>query len=196
MNEEQTSEIQQCLDRLHAGDQEAADEMVILALGSLHEKASAILRKQFGRLNGHETGDVFNSAWPQLVREIKARPPKSIDELLKIACRIMRNDLIDLVRRERAPFRNALPFDTSVEQPSATPSPEELERWAEFHKNVSQLPDELRTVFEFKYYLDMTQADISRLRNIHPREVGRRYGRAVQLLTKWMSEAGSSTDLA
>lgn len=195
MNEEQIREVQQSLDSLRAGNQAAADEVVILALGSLHNTASALLRNHFERLKSHDTASIFNTAWPQLVRQIKAHPPESIDGLLKMACTIIRNDLIDLVRRESAPFRNALPFDANFEQPSATPGPEELAHWAEFHETVSQLPDEVRSVFELKYYLTMTQADISRLLKIHPREVSRRYGKAVDELANWMETRGSSTDL-
>jgi DNA-directed RNA polymerase specialized sigma24 family protein len=105
MNEEQMHEVQQSLDSLRAGNQEAADEVVILALRS-------------------------------------------------------------------------------------------LAHWAEFHETVRQLSDEVRTVFELKYYLAMIQADISRLLKIHPREVSRRYGKAVDELANWMETRGSSTDLA
>ncbi len=191
MSEEQIHDLQQSLDRLRAGNEAAADEVVILALGSLHRTASALLRNQFERLRSHDTASIFNTAWPQLVRQIKAYPPESIDGLFRMACTIIRNDLIDLVRRESAPFRNALPFETSVEQPSAAPGPEELAHWAEFHETVGQLPDELRSVFELQYYFAMTQADISRLLNIHPREVSRRFGRAVQQLANWMDSIDS-----
>ena len=194
MNDEQMRELQQGLDRLRAGNQDAAHDVVVLALSSLHQAASALLRGGFRRLKGHDTASVFNTAWPDLIRHIKANPPQSIDELLKVTCTIIRHDLLDLLRRENFPFRKALPIDADVEHPSAPPGPEELAHWAEFHESVSRLPDETRTVFEWNYYLGISQADISRWLEIHPREVSRRMAAAVEELSFRMDAKGISSD--
>lgn len=194
MNEEQVRKLQQSLDSLRAGNQDAAHDVVVQALSSLHQAASDLLRGGFGRLKGHDTASVFNTAWPDLVRHIKANPPQSIDALLKVACTIIRNDLVDLLRRENFPFRRALTINADVEHPSAPPGPEELAQWAEFHESVSRLPDENRTVFEWNYYLGISQADISRWLDIHPREVSRRMAAAVEELANRMDVKGISSD--
>src|SRR5262249_23593693 len=109
---------------------------------------------------------------------------------MKLACTIIRHDLIDLARRENAPFRTASPLDASTEPISIVEDGEEMAGWVEFHKAVGHLPDEERQVFELHYYQGMKLAAIARLLSREPRTVSRIYVRAEGRLADWMERAG------
>jgi RNA polymerase sigma-70 factor (ECF subfamily) len=190
MDEETLHRLDKRLHDLRAGDKDAADQVVMLALSSFRQLARSLLRGKFSRLKGHDTDSVLNTAWPQLVCHFRAAPPESVATLLRVTCKIIQNDLIEIARQERFRFRNALPLDGSVECASATPDAEELASWADFHDAVIRLPDDERTVFEFNYYLGMKQAQIASLLDTHPKEVSRRYIRARGKLADWMEEKG------
>jgi RNA polymerase sigma factor (sigma-70 family) len=190
MDEKQMSLLEAALLDLQAGGEDAAHEVVVLALSSFRDGASNLLRNHFSRLKGHDTDSVVNTAWPQLFRQIRANPPKSVDALLRLACTIIRRDLIDLARRENAPFRNAIALDGTLEQASATPAAEEMASWAELNEAIGRLPDAELRVFELLYYLDMTQVEVADMLGMHPKKVSRLYGEAVRKLAAWMEAAG------
>jgi DNA-directed RNA polymerase specialized sigma24 family protein len=54
---------------------------------------------------------------------------------------------------------------------NTTHDPARLALWTEFHKKVATLSDQQRAVFEMHYYLDLSQAEIARALELHPRKV-------------------------
>ena len=54
---------------------------------------------------------------------------------------------------------------------STTYDPARLALWTEFHEKVATLSEQERTVFEMHYYLELTQAEIAQVLELHPRKV-------------------------
>jgi RNA polymerase sigma factor (sigma-70 family) len=52
-----------------------------------------------------------------------------------------------------------------------TLDPARLALWSEFHGWVANLPEDERQVFELHYYLELPQAEIARMLDLHPRKV-------------------------
>jgi DNA-directed RNA polymerase specialized sigma subunit len=54
---------------------------------------------------------------------------------------------------------------------STTCDPARLVLWTEFHEKVATLSEQERAVCEMHYYLDLTQAEIARVLELHPHKV-------------------------
>jgi DNA-directed RNA polymerase specialized sigma24 family protein len=52
-----------------------------------------------------------------------------------------------------------------------TYDPTRLALWTEFHERVAALSEQERAVFEMHYYLELPQAEIARVLELHPRKV-------------------------
>ncbi len=197
MDEELLQSVQARLDRLRAGDQSAAGELVSLALERLRALVRQMLEGSFSRLRGHETDSVINSAYPQLVEALRDNPPATPRAFLNLASCIFRHDLIDLARRESHPARQAAPLDGSVDDSSRrievgtdTLEPSRLAEWTEFHRLVGELPDDVREVFQLHHYQGLTQAAIAAMLGLEPKAVSRMYQSALGTVSRRLREAG------
>src|SRR5262249_36531788 len=101
----------------------------------------------------------------------------------------VRQVLLDLaVRQRRQHSRELLGLGGGAEStPAAEPSqhthnPARLTAWTEFHEKVQALADDERAGFEMHFYLDLPQAEIARVLNLHPRKVSRLWVAATERL--------------
>ena len=78
---------------------------------------------------------------------------------------------------------------TSWSDPSdRNAEPTRLAALSEFHRQVENLPDDERTVFELHYYGDFSQAEIAQILQIQPKQVSRLWLAATGRLASWLEE--------
>jgi RNA polymerase sigma-70 factor (ECF subfamily) len=195
-----TVRLQRCLDRLHAGDEAARDELLNVAC----DRLARLTRQMFkadGRLRRwEEPGDVFQDAMLRLCRALRAITPRSLCEFYRLAALQVRRALIDLARRHYGPGgsathhqtpqpdedeQNRLPPEAHLADVSHEPSL--LAAWGEFHHCVGDLPEEEREVFDLVWYQGLTQADAAKLLGVSTKTVQRRWQAACLRLDEAMA---------
>src|SRR5438874_7547035 len=144
-----TLQLQQCLDRLQAGDQAARKELVNSACQRLLRLTRRMLRAD-GRLQRWEgTDDVCQNALMRLCRALQDITPGSVREFFRLAAMQVRRELIDLARHYYGPHGLAAkhqsePFEKN---PDGTPQaaydradtsqdPSRLAAWSHVHEQI------------------------------------------------------------
>src|SRR5262245_54659707 len=98
-----TAQLQNCLERLRAGDASARDELVRAAHSRLEHLARRMLRKFANVRRWADTGDVFQGAVLRLLRSLEAVPVADTREFLNLAAAHVRRELLDLARHFGGP---------------------------------------------------------------------------------------------
>jgi RNA polymerase sigma-70 factor (ECF subfamily) len=188
------------VDRLRAGDRAASDEL-LRAVGSRLER---LARKMLGRfLAVHrwaQTDDVLQNALVRLLRALGQVRPASVRDFFGLAAEQMRRELLDLARHFHGPEGAAAHHESGVladkdeagglDHPDRTESPDELERWSAFHREVANLPAEEREVVDLIFYHGWTQAAVADLGGISVRTVQRRWESALLKLRAAINRQG------
>lgn len=182
MSPDDSTAVQACLDRLHAGDAAARDELLATATERLRRLARKMLQADFARLKRwEETDDVLQSASWRLYRALADAPPKTPLEFYRLAALQIRRELLDLARRHYGPRGQAAHHisvgDSPVEGADQTHDPERIDDWSEFHRQVEALPDAERAVADLLYYQGLSQEDAATLLDVDVRTVQRRWQR-------------------
>lgn len=176
MPDDTTFQVQQLLDRWHAGDPEGWNRLIERAYRRLERLAHHQLRKF--PLIPDDTGDVLHGAYPRLVKKLQTDRPTTAREFFFKATGAIRDQLIDLLRHYlrpgRAPAQGAAsPEDgdsaspPGADRPDDTHDPRPLAVWTEFHEKAARLPDNLRAVFDLLWYQDLTQREAAVLLGVH-----------------------------
>lgn len=185
--------LQQCLDRLRAGDEAARDELVNSACERLRRLTRKMLHAD-GRLRRwEETDDVFQNAMLRLCQALRHISPGSVREFFRLAAVQVRRELIDLARHYYGPYglaskqqsrrsgRGAGSTCQAADDPAeSSQDPSRLASWSAFHEQIGRLPDEEREVFDLIWYHGLTQAEAANVLQISSRTVKRRW-RAARL---------------
>lgn len=191
MNESlKTTELHDLVDRIQAGDRQAADALIRRSAERLEGLARKMLRDFPAVRRWEQTGDVLQNSLTRLLRTLRNVTPDSVSGFFRLAARVVRHELLDMVRHYMGPeglgrHHESLPEGSSVLQPFLAMSSLEvrnLERWAAFHEAVEQLPDEDRELIEFGYYEGLKTDEIGRLLGIEQWTVRRRWNRAIRKL--------------
>ncbi len=198
MSDPNDSVYQPLLDRLRQGDDTAVRELTDLAYNRLRRLVAKIMNQSFPGVR-RDVDSVLNETWMRLYQALlKAKPPTPAD-FFRFAAHKVRHVLLDVAERDRRIGRRELqlappdasdiswnfgPSDSSNE--SFNPVP--LEQWAEFHRRVEQLPEEVREVFKLHWYLGLTQADIASALGKEPKQVSRLWLRATSELAAYLPE--------
>jgi len=190
MSNDTTAEIQRCLDRLQAGDEEAHHRLLDCACERLRRLASK-MTNDFPALHRFEqSDDVLQNSVIRLSGSLERLKPRSAREFFRLAALEIRRELIDLMRHYYGPLGEgtrlaAFPVDGSdvpphpaYELPDTTNEPSKLAVWAEFHREVETLPDEDREMFDLLWYQGLRQAEAAALLSVSERTVKRRWQRA------------------
>jgi RNA polymerase sigma factor (sigma-70 family) len=178
MSDEATARFQGLIDRLQRGDAAARNELIALAYERLRGLARKIMRQDFPPLGkDHDATSVAHQAAARLLKALEEVQPATVADFFGFAALQVRRVLLDLARKsgraEAGPAPEAA--DDSLD-------PARLAVWTEFHSAVDALPEEERQVIELCWYLGRTQTDAATLLGIHPKEVSRRWIRAVRKL--------------
>jgi RNA polymerase sigma-70 factor (ECF subfamily) len=181
MTDDQTVHLQRCLDRLQAGDTSARNDLLAGAVNRLERLARTMLRDYPRLKRWEETTDVLQSALIRLQRALETVTPASLREFYRLAALQVRRELIDLARHHFGPESSGIhrqsgdgerpPFDPA----SSTYGPDRLAVWAEFHEQVSRLPEDEQEVFDLVWYQELTHDQAAELLNISTKTVQRRW---------------------
>ncbi len=186
-----TIELQQLLDRLRAGDQQARREFLEQACGRLRRLAGKILSGSFPALQrSHDVDSVVHETWLRLIQAMDKADPPTVADFFRLAAHKIRQVLLDMAAdRQRTFHQHETMFPTN-EPGNQSLDGARLAIWTEFHNKVGTLVEMERTVFEMHYYLGLPQAEIAKILELHPRKVSYLWVAATEHL------AGDLTQLA
>ena len=179
MAEDSSVELQGLLDRLRQGDREARRLLLERSCERLRRLAGRMLHGSFPELaRRHEVDSVVHETWVRLLQALDKTEPPTVADFFRLAAHKFRQVLLDMVQSERRRAqREVLGLSGEDGQgsastaASATCDPARLALWTEFHEKVAALSEQERAVFEMHYYLDLPQAEIARVLELHPRKV-------------------------
>ena len=167
-----TAQLHHYLDRIRAGDQEAADALMLKVCARLERLARHMLRGFPGVKRWADTDDVLQSALVRLLRALQAVRPETTRDFVNLAAVHIRRELIDLARHFRSRINTA---DVALDEIDADNLGDELDLWSAFHEQVEQLPTEEREVIMLTFYHGWAQAQIAELFQVDERTVRRRW---------------------
>jgi RNA polymerase sigma factor (sigma-70 family) len=197
MAEDDSVELQGLLDRLRQGDREARRLVLERACERLRRLAGRMLYGSFPELaRRHEVDSIVHETWMRLLQALEKTEPPTVADFLRLAAHKFRQVLLDMAQRERRRAqREVLGLSGSNSEASApstagtTYDPARLALWTEFHDKVAALSELERAVFEMHYYLDLPQAQIAQVLELHPRKVSYLWIAATEKLGEGMDAA-------
>lgn len=188
MSDGQTTFLQDCLDRLRAGDPRAQSDLIEAACERLRRLARSMLGDYRRLKRWEDTDDVLQNAVVRLGRALTAGPPASPREFFRLAALQIRRELIDLSRRRFGPeglgANHATDYRGRDESRGGPPAherggeswePSKLAAWGEFHERVSELPDDEREAFELIWYQGLKHAEAAALLDVSTKTIQRRW---------------------
>ena len=192
MEESTTIKVHACLDRLRQGDAAAREALLQITWRRLRAIASSKMRGLV-RVEGQaDSSDLFQETQVRLWQTLQAMTPESPRHFLNIAAQIMRQELIDLLRRAKVRRHQALTpggsggsdhQDDGVAPPGTlTDEPGRMAVWTEFHKRVEQLPPDLKEVFSLVWYQGLSKPEVAELIGVSVRTVYRHWTEACDRL--------------
>jgi RNA polymerase sigma-70 factor (ECF subfamily) len=176
-----STQLQECLDRLRAGDDSARVQLLAGARGRLTRLARKMLRGHSRVRRWEETDDVFQNAILRLDRALRAVPPSTVREFIGLAALQIRRELTDLARHHFGPQGQGRHYDTprpgvgQIEPADSTQEPERLAVWGEFHRLIDELPAEEREAFDLLWYQGLSQVESATLLGVSERTLQRRW---------------------
>jgi RNA polymerase sigma-70 factor (ECF subfamily) len=192
----QTTLLQGCLDRMRAGDRTAQDELFRRACGRLEGLTRKMLKGFPGVHRWVQTDDVLQNALVRLLRALQEVQPATVREFFGLSAEQIRRELLDLARHYYGPqgqganhatqSGHADPAHPHYEKADNSHEPCALAVWCEFHRQVSELPDDEREVVNLLFYQELTQAQAAALLNVTVRTVQRRWQSALLKLHRFL----------
>jgi RNA polymerase sigma factor (sigma-70 family) len=197
MDEGSSAELQGLLDRLRQGDREARRLLLERACERLRRLAGRMLHGSFPEVaRRHEVDSVVHETWVRLLQALEKTEPPTVADFFRLAAHKFRQVLLDMVEAERRRARRevlglsggngAAPVPSAA---STTSDPARLALWTEFHEMIAGLNEQERAVFEMHYYLDLPQAEIARVLELHPRKVSYLWVAATEKLGEGLGAA-------
>lgn len=185
-----TTQLRGWIDRMHAGDAAARDEL-LHSVGKRLEHLTRKMLREFPKVRRwEETDDVLQNALLRLLRSLQSVQPNSMREFYGLAAQQIRRELLDLARHYYGPLGAGAHHASHIQKKSestvgfepAAPSEDvlDLQRWAAFHEQVENLPVLEREVVSLVFYHGWTQAEVAELFNVTERSV-RRYWHAAMM---------------
>jgi RNA polymerase sigma-70 factor (ECF subfamily) len=183
--------IQGWIDRLRAGDQSARAELLRCSCDRLVELTRRMLRRYSRIKRWEQTDDVVQNVALRLYRTLEQVTPESTLDFLRLASLNIRRELLDLAKHYYGPQGLGRQYVShpdgakSDDRPPAdsgpsdeTHDPSRLDAWAEFHRQVAALPDELREVFDLIWYQGLSRVEAAEVIGISERTLMRRWQEA------------------
>jgi RNA polymerase sigma-70 factor (ECF subfamily) len=192
MSDNQTTILQHHLDRLRAGDLSARD--ALLEHAGVHFQR--LVRRMLGDFPGvrrwEDADDVGQNAFMRLWKSLEDVKPATSRDFYRLAALQVRRELLDLARHYSGPqglganHESVGPrSDTSAcvgDPGTRTLDPGQLAQWTDFHRQVDELPEPLREVFDLLFYQDLPHAEAAALLEISEPTLRRRWLEARLLL--------------
>ena len=179
MHKADSIEIQDLLDRLRRGDGEARRLLLERACERLRRLAGQMLHGSFPELaRRHELDSVVHETWVRLLQALEKAEPPTVADFFRLAAHKFRQVLLDMAQGERRRAQREVLGLSGADSKGPASSgastsydPARLALWTEFHEKVATLGEQERAVFELHYYLELPQAEIARVLQLHPRKV-------------------------
>lgn len=178
-----TTQLHDWLDRLHAGDLQARDEM-LRSVGDRLERLARKMLDRFPTVRGWaDSSDVVQNATMRLLRALEQVRPATMRDFFGLAAEQMRRELLDLARQANRGRRIGLasaaamldPAETLVDIPADVASEDDLDLWQQFHDAVATLPVEEREVVSLIYYHGLSRQRVGAVLQMTERTVRRRW---------------------
>ena len=178
-----TTQLHGWLDRLHAGDLRARDEL-LRTVGARLERLARKMLERFPTVRGWaDTGDVVQNASMRLLRALEQTRPATVRDFFGLAAEQMRRELLDLARQASRGRRLGLtslaalpdPAETLVDVPAFAEDEDDLDLWQQFHDAVATLPSEQREVVSLIYYHGWSRQQVGQMLQMAERTVRRRW---------------------
>jgi RNA polymerase sigma-70 factor (ECF subfamily) len=186
-----TTQLHAYLDRIRAGDREAADALLRQVCNRFERLARSMLRRFPNVQRWADTGDVLQGALVRLLHTLKAVRPEGTRDFVNLAAVHIRRELLDLARHYRRCVdrpgegeRGEAPGNV----PDLQDAVEDLDLWTAFHEHVELLPAEEREVLGLTFYHGWSQAQIAELFQVDERTVRRRWRAALLRLGKALGD--------
>ena len=197
-----TTQLQQLLNRMNAGEGTAQEELVVRACERLRRLTRTIFH-DFPRVHRFEdTGDVLHNAMLRLLRRLKAVSVPSVADFFSLAAREIRLELIDLARHYYGPAgagrkqaglvcgdRDGRNPAGGLEQGDSSCQPDRLMFWTEFHQRIESLPVGERVIFDLLWYHEMTQEEAAVVLNMSLSSVKRHWFATRMRLQDFLQDA-------
>jgi RNA polymerase sigma-70 factor (ECF subfamily) len=182
------TEIQACLERFRAGDDSARAALLNSAYDRLVRLTRKMLKGYPGVRRWEQTDDVLQNALVRLDRALKTVTPPTTRDFLCLASAQIRRELIDLARHYSGPEglgahhstrassdHPAFASGDSLEPSDTTLEPGRLAGWTEFHRQIEDLPENDREIFDLLWYQGLSQAQAATVMGVAERTVNRHW---------------------
>jgi RNA polymerase sigma factor (sigma-70 family) len=185
-SDSQAAEIEQWIERLKAGDRASRDALLACASERLERLTRKMLKDFPGVHRWEETDDILQNAALRLCRALDAVTPATARDFFRLAAAQIRRELIDMARRYSGPMGlGAHHASVGGDSQNAdalggmaadqTHDPAGLAEWTSFHREVENLPETLREVFDLLFYQGLSQAEAAQVLNVSERTVKRHW---------------------
>jgi RNA polymerase sigma-70 factor (ECF subfamily) len=196
MSDNQSTILQQHLERLQAGDLSARDALLRQAAGNLQRLVRRMLGDYPGVRRWEDADDVGQNAALRLWKALEEVRPATARDFYRLAALQVRRELLDLARHYSGPHGLGANHDSVPQRDDASPrlpepgtstlDPGRLAQWTDFHRQVDELPGPLREVFDLLYYQDLPQAEAAALLEVSEPTLRRRWLEARLMLQEKM----------
>ncbi len=182
------------------GDTAARDELV----NSVFQRLNGLCQKLLGKFPGvaayEQTGDVMGEVWPKLLKELARKDFKDSAHFFAFSAALIRNVLIDLLRKHYGRNGKGLREAAAQEKPNAeerhvavlegedtdTPARNAMRR--EIHHIIHCLPSPHQEMFNLRFYHGLKELECAEVLNVDARTVRRRWRRAKLALAAELSK--------
>ena len=186
----QTSQLHTWIDRLHAGDLTARDDL----LRGVGERLQALTHRMLGRFPGvrrwADADDVLQNAQLRLLRSLQQVRPDTTRAFFGLAAKQIRRELLDLARQYYGPHGiGANHANKAVSHlADGADGPDDLDQWSFFHVEVAKLPAREREVVRLLFYHGCKQAEVAERLRVTVRTVRNRWESAAAKLRRRLKE--------
>jgi RNA polymerase sigma factor (sigma-70 family) len=196
MSQVETTTSGLLLQRMHAGDPAARDELIAHFERRLRSLTRRMIR-EFPLVHRYEqTEDVFQAAIIRLCRALDSVRPQSTRDLMRLSAEQVRRELLNLARHYQCRPRPLRLDDVSADsalgmarirggdpnrvhqRAGARDESRLLDRWADFHEAAAALPGKEREVLDLIWYQGMSQEAAAGLLRVCERTVRERWQKA------------------
>lgn len=157
MIDDQTSVLQDLIDRMRRGDAVARRELIDCSYERLRDLSATILRRNFPRMKQApacvDTTDVANESAYRLYQALADIQPATVRDFFRLAAQRIRWLLLDLARQA-----NRTGPDLDDDRPVAG-RPEPPAMLESLYRQIELLPDHEREVVDLLYFHGLSQAE-------------------------------------
>ena len=200
---ETTLLLENCLQRLKAGDLQARDELIARASRRLFILTERMLRHYQRVSRWEQADDVFQQAVIRLYRCLAEVVPPTLEDFFRLGTLQLRRELNTMARHyfgKQGPVgnhdhyanngRKSLESIRYSEPADTTFNPEKISLWTEFHDAADQLPEREKQVFDLIWYHGLNQSEAAEILQISERQLRRYWHSARIRLNQQLGHSG------